>query len=476
MKSVYDYSVIQRLIQSFSKSIIKPCSKCNSNRFDKILDYLSGNQEELCFKCRSRAKILKRVIHTWISNFEINPQSLNEFYTNETFRRVLKNFIKGLAIFGVRKPFITGAPLSVVWNYTKNCNLKCSHCFSDSKHNQVSENELSTEQALKVIDILKANDVVTVNFCGGEPLTREDLFEVMKYAHDNGIYPSLSTNATLLYKETCQKIFDSGVRSVSISLDSISSELHDQLRNIPGAFDMANEGIKNAVEFGKFDTLIINTTLTDYNYKEIPEIYDHVKSLGVNRYYVSRLLPTGRGKYYMEHDPSNKNKRDILNFMAEKYLQNIKENNGMTVLGRGMPYFSRTCHKKSDGAHFPVCEILTGYEEKFKNLLDGKTASLINQLASFFSGCATGLFYCGLDCDGNVIPCAPAGGIKLGNILEEGLTSIWINHPTLNRVRDRLNIKGKCSTCFASEYCGGCRLTSYGLTGDWLASDPSCPY
>ena len=78
----------------------------------------------------------------------------------------------------------------------------------------------------------------------------------------------------------CKKIYETGVRSVSISLDSISASKHDSLRNVSGAYDMAINGINNAVEFGKFDELIINTTLTDFNYEEIPQIYEYAKELG----------------------------------------------------------------------------------------------------------------------------------------------------------------------------------------------------
>jgi len=371
---------------------------------------------------------------------------------------------------------VTGAPLSVVWNYTKECNLKCSHCFSDARFKQKSKAELSTEEAKQVIDILAANDVVTVNFCGGEPLVRDDLFEVMKYARDKDIYPSISTNATLLTKKICQKLLDCGVKTLSISLDSLKPEHHDRLRNVPGALEQAKNGFQNAMEFGKFDGIIVNTTLTDFNYEEIPEIYEYVKNMGAKRYYVSRILPTGRGKYYLEHDISHDKKRSVLKFMAEKFIENIKKKNEFSVLGRGLPYFSRTCYDLSNGSMYPVCEILTGYEEKYQKILNGKANDLVHRFSHLFSGCATGLFYCGLDCDGNVIPCAPAGEIKLGNILEKGLRDIWVNHPVLNEVRKRDKVEGKCSQCAGKSYCGGCRLTAYGLTGDWLKSDLSCPY
>ena len=476
MVNPFSFPLLKQSVKNLGRNFTKYCNKCGSNRFDLILDYIFKENNVICRSCRTQAKIFKFIMYRWLSFNKTDSRTLFEFANNATFRRVLKNIFKGLAIFGLRLPFVTGAPLSVVWNYTKKCNLKCSHCFSDSMYNQKSRNELTTEEAKQVIDILATNDVVTVNFCGGEPLTRDDLFELMNYTQESGIYPSISTNATLLTKEKCQMIYNTGVRSVSISLDSCSADKHDSLRNVSGAYDMAINGINNAVEFGRFDELIINTTLTDFNYEEIPQIYEYVKELGISRYYVSRILPVGRGQYYLEHDASKKYKRKVMRFMAEKFIENIETNFPLEVLGRGMPYFSRTCHDLSNGKVYPLCEILTGHEIKYQGLFNGNTANFLHRLNRFFSGCATGLFYCGLDCDGNVIPCAPAGSIKLGNILEEGLENIWIHNPELNKIRKRKKVKGKCSSCHMRRICGGCRLTAFGLTGDWLGSDLSCPY
>ncbi|MFW9874876.1 MAG: radical SAM protein [Candidatus Thorarchaeota archaeon] len=148
----------------------------------------------------------------------------------------------------------------------------------------------------------------------------------MNYTPESGIYPSISTNATLLTIEKCQTIYDTIVRCVSISLDSCSVDKHDSLRNVPGVYDMAINGLNNVIEFGKLDKLIINTTLTDFNYHEIPHIYEYVKELGISRYYESRMLPAGRGKYYMKHDASNATKRRVMRFMAEKFIENIENN------------------------------------------------------------------------------------------------------------------------------------------------------
>jgi radical SAM protein with 4Fe4S-binding SPASM domain len=476
-RNLYLAPFLKQLLQSIGKNYSKECPDCKSNKFDIAINHIIGKDEgKICFNCRLQTRILSQLIKTFFSVYGFKLSTINQFYENPKLRKVIKNFFKGLASFGLRKPFVMGAPLSVVWNVTSNCNLNCSHCFADANFNNDSKDDLSTTDAKKVIRILALNDVVTLNFCGGEPLMRKDIFELIRYAHERKISTSISTNATLLTQEVCEQLYDSGIRSITISLDGISSTSHDRLRNIKGAFDRTVKGIKIASKFGKFDEIIIATTLTDFNYKEIPELYDYARELGATRYYVGRLLPSGRGKSYIEHDLNPEIKKDTLKKLAEKLIQSIHDKNEIMVITRAMPYFSRICYELSNGAIYPLCELITGYETQITEAFDTNIANFIHKISSVFSGCAAGLFYIGLDSKGNVQPCATSSHVKLGNILKQGLHNIWINDPTLNQIRERRKKKGKCAQCFGKDFCGGCRITAYNMTGDWLESDLSCPY
>lgn len=110
----------------------------------------------------------------------------------------------------------------ISWNTTNKCNLKCSHCYRDS--GKESQGELTTEEAKKLIDeIAKANFKIMI-FSGGEPLMREDIFELISHADKAGLRPVLGTNGTLITIEMAQKLKDSGISAIGISLDSLSSE------------------------------------------------------------------------------------------------------------------------------------------------------------------------------------------------------------------------------------------------------------
>lgn len=114
-----------------------------------------------------------------------------------------------------------------------------------------------------------------------------------------------------------------------------------------------------------------------------------MKTMGVTRYYVSRILPTGRGKNLIQYDVSPEKKIVILKFLYEKTRNYINGGDDILCLARGMTYFSRVCEE--GGGIYPACEILTGYEPEYQSF--GNLPSVIAAVKELFSGCATGLTY-----------------------------------------------------------------------------------
>ncbi len=470
--SILSRKPLSTMPKIFADHITAYCQKCQKNRIDVIFDYYSNPNIKLCKDCLIHAKIFVLLVNSLFSNLGLEKNHHDFFF--DKYKKVSESIIRGIACFGIRKPFVTGSPIAVVWNYTDKCNLRCSHCYADA--NSLKEKELTTKERFKIIDRLAEAGVVALNFSGGEPLIREDLFEVAEYAHENGLSLSISTNGTLIDRDRVKRLVQCGIESIDISLDGIKPETHDRIRNVEGSFDLAVSGLKNCAMYGNFNEIIVNTTLTKFTLKEIPEIYEFVKDLGATRYYVSRILPAGRGKNFLEFDVGQDDKIEILNFLYNKFYSSVNGGDDIICLTRGMTYFSRLCYENSAGTLFPACEILTGYEKEHEKYFKGKLSSMIVQMRGYFSGCATGLNYCGLDPTGAVLPCAPASMIRLGNILETPLEEIWISHPLFKKVRQRERIKGRCSICYSKEYCGGCRLTSFGEMGDWLSHDVSCPF
>jgi MoaA/NifB/PqqE/SkfB family radical SAM enzyme len=238
---------------------------------------------------------------------------------------------------------------------------------------------LNTSQALKVVDNMADAGLSILTFSGVEPLLRSDLYEVARYATDRGIFCSIATNGTVITKETPEKLYSAGMKSVEIGLDGVSAETHDFLRNTSGSFDATIEGIKNCAEFGKFRDIAIATTLNKMNVKEIPQIIDLCEELGATKFYLNRIIAAGRGKNVAHLDVSPKEKMEVLNHLYDRFIQSA-HGNGIVCYTRGMTYFARLCRQRSNGNFFPVSEVLSGRDRRFEDDWMNETPKIINAL------------------------------------------------------------------------------------------------
>ncbi|MHC4759035.1 MAG: radical SAM protein [Planctomycetota bacterium] len=116
----------------------------------------------------------------------------------------------------------------MVYNCTARCNLKCIHCYSASTSAK-APNEFSTDQAKKLLEQLKDANAAVALFSGGEPLLREDIFELLAHAKSIGLRSVISTNGTLIDSETAVKLKNLSVAYVGISLDGMEP-FHDRFR------------------------------------------------------------------------------------------------------------------------------------------------------------------------------------------------------------------------------------------------------
>jgi radical SAM protein with 4Fe4S-binding SPASM domain len=381
--------------------------------------------------------------------------------------------VKGIANFGIRYPQPTGAPVTIVWNFTNRCNLNCLHCHQDSSLIS-SISELTTSQAFKVIDNMSNAGVAILTFSGGEPLLRKDLYDAVKRASDNGVLCTIASNGTLITSQVAKKLAKAGIRRVEIGLDGARAETHDFLRNRPGSFEATIKGIKNCAAVG-FDELATTMTLHSKNINELEETMELAESLGATRFYLNRLIPAGRGVEAYHLDVAPAEKIIALEALYNKFYRSVTEGFGMQCYARGMTYYARLGHECSKGKVFTVSEALSGYEKMFREAFGLEVSKIVRKLATGFSGCSVGLSYAGLTASGDLLPCVPAP-IKLGNLLEQSLEEIWTHNELLNYIRNRKALKGSCKICAYSDLCGGCRYTAYITHGDWLGPDASCPF
>jgi len=321
------------------------------------------------------------------------------------------------------------------WNATNKCNLKCGHCYRNS--GTEIQGELSTEEAKALIDqIAKANFKIMI-FSGGEPLMREDIFELIKSADKAGLKPVLGTNGTLISKEIAQKLKDAGISTIGISLDSLDSQKHNLFRGDNEAFRNTIYAMKNCRDLGiRFQ---VHTTVMNWNKTEIINLTDFSVAMGAAAHHIFFLIPTGRGKNIETETLNSKEYETLLTSVIKKQNEvNIE------IKPTCAPQFVR------------IAETL-GIESRFKR------------------GCIAGTSYCIVNPIGDVQACAYLTE-SAGNIKEKPFDEIWKNSELFNNLRNK-DYKGNCNSCKFKNTCGGCRArAAYYNDGDYMSSDMICTY
>lgn len=442
----------------FSRKILSGfgyCSACGKNRLEVALELFTGSRRDACLRCKLAEKALSSMLLAGGKAFGVTTETLKNQFANPYWRKALANIVMGIARFGVRQPFIAGAPLLVVWDITNACNLRCKHCYANA--GKATGMEMSTVEVKQAIDKLDRASVPIIAFSGGEPLVRPDIFELIDYASDKGIYVAVATNGTLLTSDVTRKLKESGIGFVQISLDGASPVTHDLFRGIPGVFSRTIKGIQNCVHEGLF--VNIATTATKYNYREIPQIIDLCEDLKVNWFMIYNFIPTGRGKFIMDNDLTPQERELLL----QGLWQRLKQGSSVNVLSTA-PQFARIALQAETNATEKI--IPTHFSNP-------KLSGQLLNLAEFIGGCGCGRFYCAIRANGDIEPCV-FFPLKIGNIKDDDFDDLWTQNLTLRELRNKDKLEGNCGTCQYRYYCGGCRARAYGYTGDYLSPDPGC--
>lgn len=319
-------------------------------------------------------------------------------------------------------------PYSIGWAITNRCNLRCVHCNMNS--GDALNNELKTDDCIRIIDKLAANKVQRITFFGGEPLVRKDFFQIADYAYNKGIFINMTTNALMITEEMIKKElykFD----MIRVSLDGPNAETHEFIRNKKGAFEETIKRIKMLVENG-IDVGVV-TCISHRNLKYIKEMVSLLEELKIKRWFLPLLSSAGRGSTISKEVL---NPLEVKQFLLD--VQNLTENSSFTV-NLDIPYsILLKKHNKNITAACPAA---------------------ISELVIFANG--------------DVSPCCQVPVIA-GNILEKDIYEIWNNSDVFKNFRDRSLVKGKCGNCKFLMNCGGCRANAYIKYNDYLEGDDVC--
>src|SRR3972149_3296658 len=220
---------------------------------------------------------------------------------------------------------ISYKPFLIAWNLTRQCNLRCGHCYMDAgefphlpspkwgegqgdgaEESRDRPSGLSTgltrEEGFHLIDdITSINPGVILVLTGGEPLLYPHTLDFAEYASGKGLMVVIGTNGILLDNYMVGRLKEIGVSGVGISLDSIDPSIHDTFRGYPGAWRQAVEAIERCRRHGL--PFQVHHSVMSFNWADVWEMaeFAHYKGARVVNFFF--MVCTGRGEKLTDITP-----------------------------------------------------------------------------------------------------------------------------------------------------------------------------
>lgn len=355
------------------------------------------------------------------------------------------------------------APRLVFWETTAGCNLKCIHCRRVTIADQLTPQDLTTEESFQLIDQIAAVGRPVFVLSGGEPLFRPDIYEIARYASDAGLPVALATNGTMIDDAVAQRIKDSGVRRVSISFDGSDAATHDMFRGLAGSFEAAKRGFKALRDVGL--PVQINTTVAKHNEAQMESMRSLAKEIDAVGLHLFLLVPVGCGVSIAgEQMISAQEYERILNWLYDVEQQEPE----LQLKATCAPHYFRVMRTRR------AEERRNGVEHELPASHDRQVHGHPSMHAAT-KGCLAGTGVCFVSHRGEIFPCGYFP-VAAGNIRNENFADIWQDSPLFQQLRDPDQLEGKCGICQFKNLCSGCRARAYGTTGNYMAEEPFCAY
>jgi len=336
----------------------------------------------------------------------------------------------------------------VAWEITRKCNLNCVHCRAGADRGPYP-GELDTTKCLEILKEIRQVGTPIVILTGGEPLMREDVFELAEEGTGLGLRMVLATNGTLLNPGRVERMKASGIQRVSISIDGADERQHDDFRKVPGAYRRALDGMAHLKAGGL--AFQINTTVTRHNVADLEKILQLSINLGAAAHHIFLLVPTGRARDMVHQEIDALEYERVLHWFYD-----MRDRVPLHLKATCAPHYYR---------------ILRQDAHRKGQKVDWETYGL----DAMTRGCLGGTSFVFISNTGIVQPC---GYLELncGDLKESSFPSVWDHSTIFEQLRDFSAYKGKCGRCQYLRFCGGCRARAYEATGDFLAEEPLCAY
>ena len=205
---------------------------------------------------------------------------------------------------------------------TLRCNARCEHCGS-SCGDEIRKDEITADEIKIVLKSLADNPKynprnIMLAVTGGEPLLKKEIWDIMKYAHELGFPWGMTSNGFLINKDVVDKMVETGMYSISISLDGLE-KTHESFRKVkPGEYKKLINGVKLMLKTPEIKVVQITTCVNKKNIDELEEMFTLLGNLGIKEWRIVEVDPIGRAKVNDEILMSPEDYQRMFDFIEEK--------------------------------------------------------------------------------------------------------------------------------------------------------------
>ncbi|MBK8716348.1 MAG: radical SAM protein [Deltaproteobacteria bacterium] len=327
-------------------------------------------------------------------------------------------------------------PKLAVWEFTLACDQKCVAC--GPRAGRARPDELTTDEALKLVEELAQLGVGEVDLIGGEAYLRADVLLVIRAIRQAGMKASMVTGGLNLTRARADALVEAGLQFVSVSIDGLEAS-HDALRGTPGGWRRAFAALRHAQAAGI--STGANSQINAKSRHDLPALAELLADAGVRAWQMFLTMPHGNAA---DHPELLLQPYDLLEVFAmlDEMIPRARARGIRIWPGNNLGYFGPVEHElrqsQNQGAHY--------------------------------RGCQAGLTGIGIEADGAIKSCPSLGGPTNtgGSWREHGLRALWEGAEPMRYVERRTldDLWGYCRECYYASTCmAGCTATSEPLLG-----------
>jgi radical SAM protein with 4Fe4S-binding SPASM domain len=345
--------------------------------------------------------------------------------------------------------FKLGRPSDVIWNITNRCNLLCDHCYMAADAH-TRPNELTDEETMALVDQMGERGLPALFLSGGEPMMRRNFWEILEKARGYGIRVTVSTNCTMIDRESAKRLKANGIDWIATSLYG-PDDFHDAMVGVPGTRKRVTEAIKVLREEGV--GVAIKTAISAATWPHVYQLIQDARDLDCGLIYFCDLITAGRSEGEDDGRITPEQWRELADYIIDDLIAGEEAGvKGMEWDIGAMPSF--------------IPYVAERFMERGIDVSNG-----LERLKTI-SACPVGKGHMNINSEGGIMPCQFAQDWTIGSVREMTLQDAVSELYKL----DQQEAKGVCSpeACEYSRICRGCRAKAWQRTGDPMAEDITC--